>query len=693
MSLTFLVRSARRRRSRITWAAAIGVLVGAAMGPAAAAEPAVEAGFDGEGLARLEVAGYPDGVLETGAFELERVQLASAYRNPNELDHRQQGKLPPAKDPYSGQHPAYTAGSTEVLAETFDAEAKRLTRQYPWGKVSITYRVDGNRLGLTLAIDNTAERAIEYLSFRPLLRLRLPGEVKGGGSHHNIGAPTVVPVEHGAGVVAVANEGVERPLRVKAAVAGRRAEVIVRSGYPAGGKEVYDGVWVTRPIAPGESDTYRLSLRFGGPDADKVALGRDVYRRYGETFPRTLSWPDRRPVGTVFLSSGRDQSEKNPRGWNFVPDEVDLATEAGEKAFRQGLMKRADRIIGQMHVKGLQGAIVWDLESATYETTHYFGAPRFLPVLAPLMNEHVDAFFEKLSAAGLRTGLTIRPLLFWPVDEDEKRVASWDAEKRAGVRHRNWLSFAETDHPQFERLGITPAEAQSPFLRLSRKIAYAKKRWGCSLFYVDTVYFWRPRDRSEEDGGWAAKQLPAEVFRKLNERHPDVLIIPEQQYPRFWAYTAPYHEIGYSPWRTTDAIRAMYPAGFVVQQIANNTDPVKKNPDFFARAVREGDALFTHGWWGGQARIVRKIYREATEEAAAVIELGADDGIALDGKPVESVRSLRKKLAAMAAGSSVVDRRTRIAYRAGTSADLRKRVMEAVREAGGILTWSVRVEP
>jgi len=652
-------------------------------------EPSVSATFDEDGLSELHVENVRGGtsILKQADVHVNRVQLASEYRNKNEI-HEIPYEKQTSDGPYSGREPSYSKGATDPTATTFDPEANRLTKQFNWGRVGVAYRTNGNRLTLDVRVRNESEKAIAFLSLNPLLKLQLSGPVKGGGAHHNVGAPTVLPVSHKDGTLVVTNDRVKKPLRLKANTGKESVKIALRNGFPSGGKEIYDGVWLTRPIAPGNTDTYRISLRFGNKKASKISLGMPVYKKYRKAYPRTLEWRDRRPVGNLFISGKSHKSKRNPYGWNFVSKDTDLRTEKGKKKFKEGLMKLADRAIGQMHQKGLQGMIVWDLEAATRGEPHYFGSPRYLPVLAPLMHEHVDAFFRKLREAGLHVGITIRPKLHWPVDKNDKRVDEWNSEEQVDTRPRPSLSPEAVSHPQFERIGIKKEEARSPFHRLDNKIAYAKKRWNCKIFYIDTVYLWRPRNRSKENKGWASKQLSAEVFRKLNKRHPDVLLIPEQQYPRYWAYTAPYHQIGYSPWSTKDDIRAIYPEGFVVQNMSDTADKVKKNLDTFIDIVTAGDTFLTHGWWGGQKEAVRKTFQGAAERAPYTVDLKKNGAIVLNGTRMDDPSALQDELAAEVDGKPLKKRRTVLYYQNGTPAERRKNVIRAIEKADAILAWS-----
>jgi hypothetical protein len=103
----------------------------------------------------------------------------------------------------------------------------------------------------------------------------------------------------------------------------------------------------------------------------------------------------------------------------------------------------------------------------------------------------IDEYFEKFRAAGLKVGVCIRPQQIEVVDGKP-------------VHHA-----AEDEHA-----------AQI----LRERIAYAKRRWGCTLFYVDstaTAYTW----------------INPDVFKAVADAYPDVLLIPENESLRYFAYS------------------------------------------------------------------------------------------------------------------------------------------------------------
>ncbi len=69
--------------------------------------------------------------------------------------------------------------------------------------------------------------------------------------------------------------------------------------------------------APGHSDTFEMSLRFGPAGTNPMALATDIESSYAATYPDTaaVNWPDRRPIGSLHLTSPPTHLSVNPEGW------------------------------------------------------------------------------------------------------------------------------------------------------------------------------------------------------------------------------------------------------------------------------------------------------------------------------------------------------------------------------------------
>jgi hypothetical protein len=132
---------------------------------------------------------------------------------------------------------------------------------------------------------------------------------------------------------------------------------------------------------------------------------------------------------------------------------------------------------------------------------------------------------------------------------------------------------------------------------LRERIAYAKQRWGCTLFYVDstaTVY----------------GSINPDVFKALADAYPDVLLIPENESMRYFAYSAPLNSYMHHGITSTPVgARLVYPKAFSVLMGPGNRP---EDHDALVSAVRRGDILLFNGWYMSDAAYeIRKIYGEA----------------------------------------------------------------------------------
>ena len=205
--------------------------------------------------------------------------------------------------------------------------------------------------------------------------------------------------------------------------------------------------------------------------------------------PVKLHWPDRRPIGALFLASNYHSSATNPRGW-FNDPKLNVTGTNGAEVFHQALREYTDHSIEVLKRIGAQGVIVWDLEGEQYpHKTSFIGDPRLLDQLAPEMAPVVDEFFQRLRNAGFRVGVTIRP---------------------------QQLVFDERGLPrQTFRLNVKRL--------LLDKIDYARSRWQASLFYVDS-----------NDGIWRPDELWQ--LRSVAGERPDILLMPEHTWLPYWSF-------------------------------------------------------------------------------------------------------------------------------------------------------------
>jgi hypothetical protein len=322
---------------------------------------------------------------------------------------------------------------------------------------------------------------------------------------------------------------------------------------------------IVRPITPHQSDQYVLSLRFGKSKATDATLAGDIYKKFAAAFPPKLVWADRRPIGAIFLATGPRKGTPNPRGW-FGDAKLNVMTPAGRAEFRQRVLNLADGAIGIMRDMNAQGAITWDIEGQEFNhATTYVGDPRMLDTLAPEMAEVADEYFARFRAANLRTGICIRP-----------QVLRLSQDNKSAVQ--------------------TPVS--DPTAVLIEKIAYAKKRWGVTLIYLDSNV-----------NGTDHNPLDASIIQKVAGAFPDCLIIPEHSNLRYYAYSAPFAELRRGITTTPEIMRGVYPRAFSMIYTADGAPDRYK--DGLKMAVKHGDGLMYRTWFPDpQNEPVKEAYQQ-----------------------------------------------------------------------------------
>ena len=154
---------------------------------------------------------------------------------------------------------------------------------------------------------------------------------------------------------------------------------------------------------------------------------------------------------------------------------------------------------------------------------------------------------------------------------------------------RTWCKL-KAGNEGWEHINVEDIAAE-----LAGKIEYAKKRWGCTLFYVDSTVRW---DLSAS-GEFSLHTIPAEIFQTVHRQFPDVLLIPEESSVRHFAYTAPYHEImpPQNYMGTSAEVHAIYPRAFSMIRVAD-APVIEKDADALVAAIKGGDIIMFRTWPG-----------------------------------------------------------------------------------------------
>lgn len=490
----------------------------------------VKAEFSNAGLTSLRAGGFD--FLATGTFTVHDVVLRSAA-----------GEI--------------RSGATEGESR-FNAQRQELERIFPWGDVRVRYTTSHNRLLLTITTTNTSDvDTIEGVWYQPLT-LKLPSKAKEyDGSipllADNLGGPGVVRMSFGSGSVVAVSNDVAKPLLIGFPWADNRPEsTIFPFSVSTGRVKSYPDSLpaIERPLPPKASDTYRVSLRFGSSSERETEIASDVFAKFGEIYPATLNWPDRRPVGAIFLASSGERTENNPRAW-FNDHTLNLNLPSGCADFQRRVLLLADTSVSIMKEMNAQGVITWDIEGAEYTHANYIGDPRVVDELAPEMGEVADEYFARFRNAGLRVGICVRPqqLELSPDRKTAKQVSVAD-----------------------------------PTQLLIDKIGYAKKRWDVSLIYIDS-------NVNAAD----SNPLDVAVIERVHKEFPDILLVPEHSNLRYYAYSAPYRELRQGFTGSPERIRATYSKAFALIYTADG--PLDYYRQNLATAVDHGDVLMYRTWW------------------------------------------------------------------------------------------------
>lgn len=438
----------------------------------------------------------------------------------------------------------------------YTAALNEVKRVFAWGSIAIRYRVNGSRLELSITTANESANSIEHVFYEPLALkfISKPSEYDGNTPMLavNMGDPTVIPLTAARAQVVFCNEDVKKPLVTGFPWAlNKPTDTVFPLRVNTGRDNMYPDSLpeVLRPIQPGATDTYHLSLTFQNPSSPDGRGILPVQKTFLSSFPAQLEWKDRRPIGQLILGRSGTGWKTNPRGW-FLDATLDTITPAGVANFRTKLLDFADHCILYLQNLNAQGMITWDIEGEQYpQPVSYVGDPRLMERLAPEMAEIADQYFAKFRKAGFRVGICVRPQNFtFPADGGKARQEP----------------------------------SQNAAQTLIEKIRFARDRWGATLFYVDS-------------NGGPSYPLDVQVFQEVARAFPDVLLVPEHFNTAYFSVSAPYLELRGGSSATPVSALKLYSGAF---SIINVTDgPLDQNYRMLETAVKRGDSLMARAWF------------------------------------------------------------------------------------------------
>lgn len=307
-----------------------------------------------------------------------------------------------------------------------------------------------------------------------------------------------------------------------------------------------------------------------------------------------LVWKDRRPIGTLFLGNSPAYTDGNPRMWLNSKDLV-LSTAQGRQAFSQRMMRIADDTVQYLKEINGQGVIVFDIEGieAPHPDYTWVGDPRLLKERAPEMDAIADEFLKKFKDARLRVGVTIRSQFMYPYKTPLPKEW-WKTDKNLA----HYWSYKTQDDAVKE---------------VGAKIDYAIKRWGATLFYIDSNNYEWP-----------------EVIARLQQRFPAVLLIPEHtgSDPIYFSMSAPLERLDYLYFdEKKEHRRQAHPDGFKAILMRDpETFKKKYQVDLYTYLlpkVQAGDILMINAWYPDPAhQVVKTLYRDVYGAKCCMKEYG-----------------------------------------------------------------------
>jgi hypothetical protein len=528
----------------------------------------------------------------------------------------------------------WNSGSTSQTSWTpaSNGNGGTLTYNYSWGSIACTYtEVGTTRLNFAFTVKNTSSNVtIGGVDIDPAT-IRFPGALPypyNSSVYYPLvdwgfDGPNVQPANYGSGVMAMVDDTVNpAPDTNSQLYAGlnTNSDTSTNNDWTmwvgTAPEQSQNSSWpvFNTPVAPGGTDNFEVSLRFGPAGTDPYKLATDVEQAWATVFPDQVNWPDRRPIGQLNLTSSPAAGvlyPDNPEGWLNDSSTINVTTQAGLNNFAPQLLTWAENALAVLQADNAQGMITWDIEGQTWpQATSYIGDPSLAfnttiqnavsvtynggttyTTTTPMgyiytgpgalynpttgaAESLADQYFQIFSSAGLRVGVTIRPTVIQFVNGVPEQEAPPAGETEANV--------------------------------LATKMEYAYGMWGCTLFYLDS------------NSGYDNDQLEA-AMQQFNAVYPNVnaLIMPEHSTTGTYAYAAPYGQVvTYGFTGTPELAYLTYPNAFSVIYIANATSSVL-NPLLPAieKSVARGDTILFRGWFADSYNTTMEQIFQAVDKA------------------------------------------------------------------------------
>lgn len=530
----------------------------------------------------------------------------------------------------------YEQAPVDQARTTVDPKQGLIRRTYPWGELRVYHTLDGHRLTTRVELENKADKPIADFRIQ-LATLNIPGKPeklnpkRGNAVEESTDKLLTHRLDLPQGRLYASYASFSPPIRFGFgnATEGSADEYPMIVGGGVHIQPLDDVVLPPRGIPvipPGQTLKLRFTMELADKDAQQQDALRELYRDWRSFHSPMLDWPDRRPIGDAYLLSeyGKQapafgQEGINPRRWwSPMLNVVEMDSPHGRAMLRKQLQGLAYKTVSVMKQMGGQGVILWNAEGG-FHSTGWVGEPRLLPVFNPEMDRAIDDYFQILRDAGLKTGVTIRHgHVVWRGNKWTQNPGNFNPENNATLD--DFTKHFEA-HPHEPWWRIYPVAE-----RMSNKIAYAKKRWGATIFYVDTSLITRGRGENQR---MSHRPIAAHIYRKIREDHPDVLIIPEISGGTSLAHIAPYGQLPYRRVRpkydghwTLD----LFPTYFGFHRVSDY--PVWQTRVGRVHEVAWGEILGMSAWsWSENADAVVDVYKEADAKKRRVTTMARRFGM------------------------------------------------------------------
>ena len=485
-------------------------------------------------------------------------------------------------------------------AKSWNPVTHAWTYSFRWGSINVQFVPDGNSLDMNVTAQNFSGSGVIFhgaVIYPLALHFpRLPAGFGDSSYEHfafNTTGPSVTLADYGDGQVATVLADASKPLYTGFEPAG-----MPYAYYPVVSGTGLDNMATffprnDRPVAPGETDSFTVALRFAPSGIDLGTLAADAYRAWAQKWPSQVQWPDRRIIGTAYLASSGDGPNhlaagflNNPRRYSNTgnPSDFDIRSGDGLNKFQHRILQQAIDNVTNLQRMNAQGIVTWDIEGQQFpHNTSYVCSPDQIAQVAPEMESVVgdpsspyngmkldDAYFKIMRDAGFRVGVCVRPQHF---------------------------SFYGNGTAEQSFLPASQIAAE-----LTAKMRYAHDRWGATLFYIDSTV--------DANGG----VLDPGIFQQVSASMPDSLLIPEESSPKYYAYTAPFQTfIFHNDLGTPSEIYNYYPRAFSVN-LVNDVDAgrLAQYRSQLTESVRHGDILMLHAdYWQANNSTAVEIYQSA----------------------------------------------------------------------------------